>query len=118
MSSGAQDAILNFPSGIDIFSIKYDKGIVFSGESHIIPSGSPYELYSNYVPLYGSTINIPGFSQIFSGTVSINQYYVTYSGINAGLFQFASGNSGQNIAITYTTHGDILRSEDTVPENI
>src|ERR1700720_2688286 len=107
MSSGASSAILIFPSGVDSFSTKIDRGVVVSGESHIIPS-APFQFYLSYVPLLNSptTTSIPGYTEV-SGVPATGQFQTIYSGNNAGLLTFNSANSGTTVGISYTTYGDI-----------
>ena len=108
MSSGAQQAIFNFPPSVDVYSTKVDYGAVISAEAHVVPASAPYALYLNYIPLSG-TISIPGFSEVFSSPGS-NQYQVTYTGANAGYTLFNGTNSSVPIVVSYTSAGDIARA--------
>jgi len=111
MSSGAGPADLIFPSGVDIYSTKVDRGIVISGESHVIPS-SPYQFYLDYVPLQTSptSTHIGGYVEV-SGTPATFQYNTVYSGVNAGLMTFNPLQSGLSVNVTYTAFGDIIEAE-------
>ncbi len=113
MASGTQSAILNFPTSLDVYYSKVDRGIIVSGESFTIPSSAPYQIYTTHTPLYGSpgtTTSIPGFTEV-TGTPSTNQYQVDYSGNNASRFSFSSFNGGNAISVTYTANGDDIVAE-------
>ena len=108
MSSGAQPAQFFFPTGTDVFSTKLDYGTVISGESHVIPSSSPYAFYLSYVPLSG-TVSIPGYNEAFSAP-GANQFQITYTGVNAGYSLFNGVNSSQSVSVSYTAAGDIVKA--------
>lgn len=113
MASGTQSAILNFPSSVDIYLSKADRGVIVSGESHLIPVLSPFQFYTTHTPLDGNpgtTTSIPGFVEV-TGTPSTNQYQVDYSGNNASRFSFSSFNAGNTVAVTYTANGDEIVAE-------
>ena len=109
MSSGPDPAILIFPTGIDIYSNKVDRGDVISGEAHTVPLIAPYEFTLLHVPQV-STISIPGYTEV-TGTPLANQYQTTYSGVNAGLLTFNGINAGSAVSVSYTADGDVVRAE-------
>ncbi len=115
MSSGMQKAQHNFPSGEDIFGVAVDRGIVISGESHVIPSVSPFQLYLDYVPLQihqypflSPNVFIPGYNETFTSPPGTFGFVVNYSGLEAGLVTFNALQSGLSISVEYTTYGDII----------
>ena len=112
MSSQPSGAILNFPTGTDIYVSKTDFGVIISGESHTIPLGSPYVVSLTHVPQLGSPslISIPGFTEV-TGTPSSNQFQMQYSGTGAGNGLFSSFNAANPITVTYTTAGDVSQAE-------
>ena len=109
MSSGPDPAILIFPTGIDIYSTKVDRGDVISGEPHTVPVGSPYTYFLDHVP-QESTISVPGYVEV-TGTPLANQYQTIYSGLNAGQLTFNGINAGSATLVTYTAAGDVVRAE-------
>lgn len=110
MASGAQQAVFLFPTGIDIYSTKVDRGTLINGEGPYVVPGSPYNFYLNYVPQTG-TIVIGGWTEVFTTPAAPGQYQTTYSGANAGLMQFWAGDAGNPITgISYTAYGDIARA--------
>lgn len=113
MASGTQSAIINFPTGVDFYYTKLDRGVIVSGESHLIPFSAPYQFYTTHTPLFGSpgtTTSIPGFTEV-TVAPSTNQYLVDYSGNNASRFTFSSFNAGNLVSVTYTADGDTIVAE-------
>jgi hypothetical protein len=110
MSSGAQPAVFLFPTGVDNYSIKVDRGTVISGDGPFtVPAIPAYEFYLSYVPQSG-TVSLAGYTEV-TGTPGTNQYQVTYSGTNAGLMTFNGINAGDGpLYVSYTAFGDIARA--------
>ncbi len=109
MSSGAQPAILNFPTSQDIFSTKVDKGTNII-DNNTIPLTPAYEFFLSYVPEVAS-INIAGFTE-YSGTPGVGQFQPIYSGTNAGLLTFNPFDAGTSVTISYVAFGDIINAEN------
>ena len=118
MASGANPAILIFPTGIgtDIYSTKVDQGTVLT-ETHTTPiapnSGIYFSFFTNHIPLFnngilGSTTSIPDYTEAV-GTPGASTYVVTYSGNLAGSFLVTAGNT--SFPVTYTAAGDTIVAE-------
>jgi hypothetical protein len=111
MPVGPSGAIIVFPSGTDVYSAKVDRFVIISGESHVIPT-SPYQFFLGHLPLQTgpSNVSIPGYLEV-AGTPASFQYNLVYSGNNAGLTTFNSAQSTFPVNVTYTSAGDLVKSE-------
>lgn len=112
MASEPSGAIINFPTGTDIYVSKTDFGVIVSGESHTIPFAAPYVVSLTHVPQLGnpSLVFVPGFTEV-TGTPGVNQFQINYSGTGAGNGLFSAFNAGNPITVTYTTAGDVTQAE-------
>lgn len=110
MSSGAQPAVFLFPTGIDIYSTKVNRGDVISGEGpYSVPLSPAYAFYLAYAPQSG-TIALAGYTEV-TGTPGANQFQAIYSGTQAGLLTFNGVNAGDGpLLVSYTAFGDIARA--------
>ncbi len=113
-SSEVKPAILVYPTGVDTYYDKTDFGITIGGESHVIPSGSPYAFNLQHVPQLTaptSSVIIPGFVETTGIIISPFQYFVQYSGNDAGQLTFSAFNAGSAVSVTYLTAGDLAVAE-------
>jgi hypothetical protein len=95
-----------FPTGLDIYRDKVGYGQTIIEGPFTIGTGLNYTL--NYRPLAYGSVSIPPLVET-SGTPSVGQFLVSYSGTNPGLIQFNLASSGSSYTSTYTTLGEVVQ---------